>query len=164
MSHVYFPYAGGALQKILVGPKWAARWYGHLPIHWVARHALRRELPLYGIDSLLIAMLHADIDDVPFDFDQHALEPVRSAVAINSSGQGVLLDQFPKRLIDKLAQLNDESVPDIADRWGRHEEFLSSANTPELRVALEKVIVRLRELAALASASNTPMFSWAFVP
>lgn len=98
--------------------------------------------------GLEFGTLWAILERVRWDVDRHML------ATVDTGSEETWLEEFPAKLVEALAVIDEEQIPRIATAWGKTEEI----NSPGAE--LEPIVRDLRRLAKLSRSSRKSMFLW----
>ena len=105
-----------------------------------------------GLDTAKIVMLHCLLTGEEFDLALTSYEPVYVA-----EESGTLVLRLADAALEKLAQLEEEALEQVADELAATEEFEVGQWEQE---EVESLLIDLSDLARLAEAQGQSLFVW----
>ncbi|MFD1934894.1 hypothetical protein ACFSKW_25810 [Nonomuraea mangrovi] len=112
--------------------------------------ALVRDVP-YSLDLVQTTSLYPPPEGGPKTLEEWEALPEDSPYQ-----EGPCIDELPAHVRDTLAGIPDSRVADLAERWGRIEEFIAPPDTGYLTT----LITELRDLAQRAQEENQMIYCW----
>ena len=109
-------------------------------------------MELRDIDTAKIATLHSLLTGDPFDDAVARYEPVYV-----SAGEGALVLRLADEVTERLAELEEEPLADVAAELAATEEFEYAGWSDEEIAAM---LTELADLARLAEAQGQALFVW----
>ena len=104
-----------------------------------------------GIDTAKIATLHCLLTGEEFEMAISAYEPV------HVGGEGVVMLRIADEVMEKLAELEEDALDEVAAELAATEEFeLEQWDAEEVR----DMVLELADLARLAESQGQMLFVW----